>query len=112
MGQGGFAMDLSKQREETETVFAQVIEQHGLPASAVVNFQFIDDEGEGDFEGFIDAVEAAGYAADWIEDEDYVEVSTGAEPLTLEGLWTHEERLTRLAAEFALEPDGWGFFGA
>ncbi|WP_376875202.1 ribonuclease E inhibitor RraB [Albirhodobacter sp. R86504] len=104
-------MDLSAQKTETEAIFEQIRADHGLPASAVVSFQFVDDEGAADFEAFIDAVEAAGYAADWIEDEDCVEVTTGDEPLTVEGLWTHEERLTVLADGFGLEPDGWGFFG-
>ena len=104
-------MDLKSQKEETESIFAQIVESHGLPATAVINFQFVDDAGEADFEGFVDAVEAAGYAADWIEDEDLVEVSTGEEALSIAGLWAHEERLTVLADSFGLEPDGWGFFG-
>lgn len=104
-------MDLSSQKKETESIFEEIVASHGLPKTAVVNFQFVDDEGDAQFEEFIDAVEAAGYAADWIEDEDCVEVTTGDEPLTVEGLWAHEERLTRIAATFGLEPDGWGFFG-
>jgi hypothetical protein len=31
-------------------------------------------------------------------------------PFTLEAIWEHEERTTRIALARGFEPDGWGFW--
>ncbi|MGO4853842.1 ribonuclease E inhibitor RraB [Phaeovulum sp. W22_SRMD_FR3] len=103
-------MDLKGQKRETEEIFREIVAMQALPETACVNFQFVVEDEDANGAGFAAAAAALGYEAEWLEDEDEVAVTTASEPLSVEGLWAHEERLTRLAAEFGLEPDGWGFF--
>ena len=103
-------MDLKGQKRETEEIFREIAAMQALPETASVNFQFLVEDEDADGAAFAAAAAALGYAVEWLEDEEEVAVTTATEPLSVEGLWAHEERLTLLAAEFGLEPDGWGFF--
>lgn len=38
------------------------------------------------------------------------EVSIQDIPFTFEGIWTHEERATKMALSRGFQPDGWGFW--
>ncbi len=108
-------MDMKQQKAETEQVFREIQEMESLPAQACINFQFVTDEPQADWDGFTEAAEAAGYTVEWYEaddedDEDCIEITTPLVALSVETLWAEEEKLTLMGAIYGFIPDGWGFF--
>lgn len=110
-------MDLKQQKAETEQIFREIAKMEALPAEARIAFQFVDEIGRGDWDGFIEAAEAEGYEAAWFEaeddeEEDCLEITSPLVKLTVATLWAHEEKLTLMGSLYGFIPDGWGFVGA
>lgn len=110
-------MDMKQQKAETEQIFRDIQKMEELPATARIAFQFVDEIGKGDWDGFAEAAEAAGYEVAWYEaeedeDEDCLEAISPEVALNVANLWAHEEKLTLMAALYGFIPDGWGFVGA
>ena len=107
-------MDLKEQKAETEEVFAEIAKHEAMPAAACINFQFVVDGKNPDWDAFTEAAEAAGYTVEWYDadedDEACLEITTAEEPLSVENLWAHEERLSLMGAIHGFAADGWGFF--
>lgn len=109
-------MDLKQQKAETEQIFREIAKMEALPERASIAFQFVDETGRGDWEGFTEAAEAAGYDVAWFEaeddeEEDCLEATSPEGALTVAALWAHEEKLTLMGALYGFIPDGWGFVG-
>ncbi|MDD8022196.1 MAG: ribonuclease E inhibitor RraB [Paracoccaceae bacterium] len=107
-------MDLNEQKAETEQVFREISQMETVPEAACINFQFVAEEDQADWDGFTEAAEALGYTVEWFdaedEDEACVEITTAMGPLSLDILWAHEEKLTLMGAIYGFGADGWGFF--
>jgi len=101
--------DYEDQKAETYQIFGQIKGKHSLPATAVVEYQFIPMEGEADWKAFSKAAKAAGYSTAEFPDEDYIEISTAPITLDAETIWQHEKALTEMALDTGFDPDGWGF---
>ena len=96
-------MDMKQQKAETEQVFREIQAMESLPERACINFQFVTDEPQADWDGFTEAAEAAGYTVEWYEaddedDEDCIEITTPLVALSVETLWAEEEKLTLMGA--------------
>jgi hypothetical protein len=106
-------MELAEQKAETAAILKDLIAEGGIPARARIIFQFVADDRSSDWNAFSEAAESAGYTVDWHdaddEDEACVTVLTLPEPISPDGLWGHEERLTLMAAICGFSAEGWGF---
>lgn len=54
------------------------------------------------------ALKMFGYEVE-VHEDGMIAASLDDVPLTLDGVWTAEERATKIAIERGYEPDGWGF---
>lgn len=107
-------MDLQDQRAETESVFREIMAKGDVPASASVDFQFVPESDDADWDALTDAAEAKGYEVAWYqgddEDDTWIEITAAEGPVTFEAIWAHEERLTLLAAVHGFAAEGWGLY--
>ncbi|MEM6439772.1 MAG: hypothetical protein AAF763_08795, partial [Pseudomonadota bacterium] len=77
-------------------------------ASIRLDLQFVPGEAA-DAPAFLRALGMFGYEAEGALDGAEVEASVDA-VLTLEDVWRHEERTTKIALARGYVPDGWGFW--
>jgi|GEM_PF-2603696 len=107
-------MDLKDQRAETEAAFAEMAADPAMPARACLAFAFVPADEAADWDALTEAAEAEGYEVEWVEageeGEAMLEIATAEIALTLDALWTEEERLTLMAAVHGFEADGWAVF--
>jgi Regulator of ribonuclease activity B len=107
-------MELSEQKAETEAVLREMSAQGPLPARAGIDFQFVPEAPDADWDALSEAAELLGHDVEWYEGDDaddrWIEITVPECKVTLDAIWAHEERLTLLAAIHGFAPQGWGLF--
>ena len=100
-----------EQRADTEHTFRELKKQAGIKEGAAIDLDltFLPDEDGADTAALVRALETFGYAAEAMEDGS-VEATAEGVRFTLDEVWTHEERTTKLALARGFAPDGWGFW--
>jgi hypothetical protein len=103
------AWDFAAQKADTEHTL-KVLAEQGVPEGAAIrlDLQFVPGEGA-DAAAFLRALGMFGYEAEGSLDGTEVEASVDA-VLTLDDVWAHEERTTKIALARGYVPDGWGFW--
>ncbi|MEM6973584.1 MAG: hypothetical protein AAF577_12345 [Pseudomonadota bacterium] len=107
--------DYEAQRADTAAVCLDLIAGTGLSGGELItlDLHFVVGGGAADRDGFIAAMQAAGYGGNaWTDPESGVETIEASVPdtaFTVEAIWQHEERLTQIALSHGYRPDGWGF---
>lgn len=101
--------DFEIQRAVTAHTLSELAAQ-GAPEGAPIrlDLQFVPGDGA-DAPAFLRALGMFGYAAEGSLDGEEVEASVDA-VLTLDDIWLHEERTTKIALARGYVPDGWGFW--
>lgn len=105
--EGGW--DYAAQKADTVHTL-EVLAKEGVPEGAPIrlDLQFVPGEGA-DAPAFLRALGSFGYAAEGSLDGAEIEASVDAS-LTLDEIWLHEERTTKIALARGYVPDGWGFW--
>lgn len=103
--------DFEHQRAETELTIIELQAEAGLDAAdrITLDFEFLPDEAESDRAALVKALASFGYLASATEDG-RVEASKIDIPFSLEEIWAHEERTTKIALARGFRPNGWGFW--
>jgi len=106
--------DFDHQRAETAATVAELAADAGLtPAHRItLDLQFVPMVADADRDALERALKSFGYTPGEGDDDDTVAVSVRDVPFTLEAIWEHEERTSRMALARGFEPDGWGFWEA
>ncbi|WP_316015716.1 hypothetical protein [Roseobacter sp. HKCCA0434] len=102
--------DFEHQKAETAVTLKHIEESGDLAAGTPVtlDLEFLPVEGA-DSAACAKALRTFGYEVEVHEDGMIAAHATNV-PLTLDGVWTQEERATKIALERGYEPDGWGFW--
>ena len=101
--------DFNHQKAETAWTIHNLCQKQGLTEGMMINLdlQFIPGEGA-DAQAFIRALGMFGYAV--TQDSELVQAEVEGTAFTLDGIWEHEERCTKIALARGFVPDGWGFW--
>ncbi|MEO0680550.1 MAG: hypothetical protein AAF192_09065 [Pseudomonadota bacterium] len=101
--------DFEAQKAGTALTLQDLAEK-GLPEGLPIrlDLQFLPGEGA-DMTAFLKALGMFGYEAEGSAEDGEVEATVDAE-LSLDSIWTHEERATKIALSRGYVPDGWGFW--
>jgi hypothetical protein len=104
--------DFDHQRAETAHTVETLAEEAGLKPDdrIVLDLQFVPAAEDADRAALEKALRSFGYTLGEADDDDAIAVSVTDVPFTLEAIWEHEERTTRIALARGFEPDGWGFW--
>lgn len=102
--------DFEHQRAETAASVAELGREADLgPDDRItLDLAFIPGPEAGEPEALARALAGFGYLASATEAG--VEASVLDIPFSVEAIWLHEERTTRIALARGFEPDGWGFW--
>lgn len=103
--------DFAAQRAETQAVYTDLQDQHGLPDEADVDYFLVPDTADSDWRPLADALSREGYDCQWDEEESYLTATLPDQIVSADGIWIGEEVATRLALEHGFHPDGWGLMG-
>ena len=106
------AHNFEAQRAETFATFAAFGDDAGLPAMAVVDFQFYAEDIEPDWDTVEKALGAAGFATTRDEADGALDASIGPITISPENIWHHERIATEIALQSDFQPDGWGLVDA
>ena len=101
--------DFEHQKAVTALTLRQIAEEGGPDGavSVTLDLEFLPQE-NAETEACLKALTSFGYSVEAHEDG-MIAASVDDVPLTLEAVWLHEERATRIALSRGYEPDGWGF---
>ena len=103
--------DFDHQKAATAWTIKNLCDRQGLSEGMTINLDLQFEPGEdADRQGFIRTLGMFGYAVTAPEDEDMVQAEVEGVAFTLDGIWEHEERCTRIALARGYVPDGWGFW--
>ncbi|QDL91696.1 ribonuclease E inhibitor RraB [Paroceanicella profunda] len=104
--------DWAEQRRDTEFTYAELKKEAGIAPGTVItlDLQFLPAETDSDEEAFMKALSSFGYDVNRYEEDDTVEATVEGVPFTIEDIWVHEERTTKIALARGFAPDGWGFW--
>ncbi len=104
--------DWAHQKGETEATIAMLGAEAAIKDGAVINLdlEFVAAFADADRTAFEKALTTFGYKITSGPDDDGVEISVADVPFTLDAIWLHEERTTKLALARGFAPDGWGFY--
>lgn len=102
--------DFEHQKAVTAVTLDGIRESGDLAAGTAVtlDLEFLPVEGA-DAEACAKALRTFGYEVE-IHEDGMIAASIADVPLTLDGVWTQEERATKIALDRGYEPDGWGFW--
>jgi len=106
------AHDYAAQRAETFATFAAFGVDAGLPATAVVDFQFYAEDIDPDWHGVEQALRAAGFTTMRDEADGSLDASIGPIAISPENIWHYEHIATEIALRSDFQPDGWGLVDA
>lgn len=100
--------DWELQQAQTAYTVSELLKE-GVKEGAMITLDFSFKAGEGaDRTALEKALVMFGYE---LGDEDgEFTASISDIPFTLDSIWTHEERTTKMALARGFEPDGWGFW--
>ena len=103
--------DFDHQKAETAWTIRDLCDRQGLREGVSINLdmQFVPGD-SADKQGLVRALGMFGYGVTLPADEDMVQAEVTRIPFTLDGIWEHEERCTRIALARGFTPDGWGFW--
>lgn len=106
--------DFEEQRADTAMTITQVRAESGLTETALItlDLEFLPEDKDADAAAFLKALASFGYLASVAEDDPdgRIDATVLDIPFTLDAIWLHEERTTRLALARGFVPDGWGFW--
>lgn len=102
--------DFEHQKNVTAVTLSEIRESGDLASGAMVtlDLEFLPVDGA-DAEACAKALKMFGYEVE-VHEDGMIAASIADVPLTLDGVWTQEERATKIALERGYEPDGWGFW--
>lgn len=98
--------DLQK-RETFETFEQAAANRVKLPATSVVEFIFIIEELDANWDAFEKALRAKGFRTRREPDGETMIVIRGPMPVTPDAIWTQEKLATEIALSFEFYPGGW-----
>jgi Regulator of ribonuclease activity B len=99
------AHNFDAQRRETFDTFKQAPKGQKLPAEAVIDYLFIEEEQDANWKACEAALRAKGFKCS--RDAEWLVASFGPIPVTPEAIWAREEMATKIALAFDFYPDGW-----
>jgi len=104
--------DFEHQRLETALTVESLAADAGMTPEhrITLDLQFHPAEDDADRAAFEKALQSFGYTLGVADEDDDVAAWVADVPFTLEAIWTHEERTTRLALARGFAPEGWGFW--
>ncbi|WP_118133045.1 hypothetical protein [Oceanicella sp. SM1341] len=104
--------DWAEQRRDTEFTYEELKKEAGIEPGTVItlDLQFLPAETDSDEAAFMRALSSFGYDVNRYEEDDTVEATIEGVPFTVEDIWKHEERTTKIALARGYAPDGWGFW--
>lgn len=104
--------DWGEQRRDTEYTFEELKREAELEEGTIItlDLQFLPAETDSDQDAFVKALKSFGYDVTIYEEDDTVEASVEGVAFTVEDIWLHEERTTKIALSRGFAPDGWGFW--
>lgn len=97
--------DYEAQRRETFDTFREVGRGVQLPATSVVDFLFIVEELDANWQACEKALRAKGFKT--ARDGEMLIASYGPIPVTPEAIWANERLATEIALAHDFYPDGW-----
>ncbi|MER2508297.1 hypothetical protein [Amaricoccus sp.] len=104
----------AEQKADTELSIEEVRKESGLDERALItlDLEFLPEDKDADAAAFMKALESFGYLASAAENDPdgRIDATVLDIPFTLEAIWLHEERTTKLALARGFVPDGWGFW--
>ncbi|QPH55061.1 ribonuclease E inhibitor RraB [Pontivivens ytuae] len=102
--------DYEHQKAVTALTLKQIAEEGDLDEAVEVtlDLEFLPGDGA-DAEACAKALTSFGYEVE-VQEDGMISASIGGVPLTLDGVWTQEERATKIALTRGYTPDGWGFW--
>ncbi len=115
----GEIWDWAAQKRDTDFTYKELMKESGLEPGTLItlDLQFLPSETDFDEDALVKALESFGYEVSvYAEEEDAdeglftVEASVAGVPFTVDDIWKHEERTTKIALARGYAPDGWGFW--
>lgn len=101
--------DWELQQAQTAHTVSELLKE-GVKGGANITLDFSFKAGESaDATAFEKALVMFGYELGEDESGEFTAAISDI-PFTLESIWTHEERVTKMALARGFEPDGWGFW--
>ncbi|MEM8741716.1 MAG: hypothetical protein AAGE13_09485 [Pseudomonadota bacterium] len=102
----------AEQRRDTEVSYRELSREAGLAPGTPITLDliFLAAETDSDEAKLVAGLARAGYAVEADPEDGTVEASIDNVPFTVEAIWAHEEKTTRIALTHGYAPDGWGFF--
>jgi len=103
--------DFEKQRQETIWVWSDITNRNpDLPEKINLDIHFLPISTNSNEDDFKASLEGVGFLVKFYEDNETVEASVSNIHASVDAVWLHEERATKLALSHGFKPDGWGFF--
>ncbi len=109
--------DFARQHSETCDTLKHLAENQGVSVGpkTIVNLDvFLVPGVQADQDALERALAMFGYTGEMYEDEETKELSFTVTvedvALTEDGVWLHEERISKIGIARGYTPDGWGFF--
>ncbi|NIA69859.1 ribonuclease E inhibitor RraB [Pelagibius litoralis] len=105
--------DWDRQFQETERAYNDLRRKAvDFEPSYKLDLQFFPGTASPDRDGFAAALRKAGYEVSFYRDDSTVEATTAPLLLTVDSIWAHERKATKIALRHGFKPDGWGFMEA
>ena len=102
--------DFELQRDQTAHSVAELSRETGITEGTEITLelQFLPSA-QANPESFARALKMFGYAEPF-EEDDGITVSVPAVAFSLDSIWLHEERVSKIAFNHGYVPEGWGFW--
>lgn len=103
--------DWELQQAQTAATVHQLLQETSVTEGAIITLDLSFMPTTAADEAALEkALVTFGYGVAEGEGEDEILASVSEVPFTLDAIWTHEERTTKMALARGFEPDGWGFW--
>ena len=100
-----------QQLETAHTIAHLLRTQTGLSEGQEIKLDLYFKPGtDADTEGALKRLKMFGYEAEVEAEDASLSVKSPVTQLTLDAIWEHEERTTKLVGQHGFTPDGWGFW--
>ncbi|MEM9267911.1 MAG: ribonuclease E inhibitor RraB [Pseudomonadota bacterium] len=111
--EGGSDWDFVTQRNETAWTVHHLNTEKGVALGTPITLDLhLEPQDDADEDALLRALAMFGYTAEAVTSEEtaYVQVTVPEVAFDVEAIWTHEERVTKIALTRGFAPDGWGFW--
>jgi hypothetical protein len=109
---GGERWDWDEQKRETQEMYRELARDSGFPPETRIGLglEFFPAEEDADEEALILALERFGYEVTVDPEDGTLEAAVEDVPFTLDEIWKHSERTTKIALARGYAPDGFGIW--